>query len=244
MPSPLPVIDILAPTEEEGPTPQPFSDVVLPLCGDGECEPPEDYDSCSDDCPAPQTPRPSFIGSESPTSAPSPVDSYDSSNEETIIPTNVYDRPTELPSISPTEEGQVVESASKEESGNIDEPPSNLYFIIAGAAGGACGFVITLALGLFILRRRKRPDSRQSSFEKSEPDRTGLEIETRTTKSLTKSDTINQQGENHLSIQQGESYFGTIQQTDIDDISTLGDPYMGEAVNTAPNADMTVGGER
>jgi hypothetical protein len=161
-----------------------------------------------------------------------------------MIPTNANDRPTELPSIPPTEEGLVLESAIIEESGNSDVPPSNLYFIIAGAAGGACGFAITLALGLFILRRKKSADARQTYAEKSEPDRTGLEIETRTTKSLTKSETLNQQGGKHLSIQQGESYFGTIQQTEIDDISTLGDPYMGEAVNAAPNADMTVGGER
>ncbi|KAL3763466.1 hypothetical protein ACHAW5_002718 [Stephanodiscus triporus] len=37
-----------------------------------------------------------------------------------------------------------------------------------------------------------------------------------------------------------QHYFGTIQQTDFDDISTLGDPYMGEVVNPAMNTDVTV----
>jgi hypothetical protein len=38
-----------------------------------------------------------------------------------------------------------------------------------------------------------------------------------------------------------QSYFGTIQRNDFDDISTLGDPYMGEVVNREMNTDITVG---
>lgn len=219
----------------------------LPACGDGECEPTtEDYDSCPDDCSAPPTPS---------DSTPSPP-TFDETNDS---PTNMNDRPTELPSTSPTEEGYYPgccelgcdsdcgepDAAYLEESGDSGKSPNNMYFIIAGAAGGACGIAITLVLGLYFARRgKRRHDATRSFGEKSEPDRTGLEIETKTTKSLTKNSTENEHGGSHLSIQQGESYFGTIQQTDVDDISTLGDPYVGEVVNPAMHTDMTVGGER
>ena len=169
-------------------------------------------------------------------------------------PTNDNDRPAELPSISPSElippvccicgcDCDCVDSDIV--SSTLDESePKNLPFIIGGVAGGACGIVVTLAFGLYFLRRGKRKNATQFSGEKSEPDRNGLEIETKTTKSITRSETVNQQGESHISIQPGENYFGTIQQTDVDDISTLGDPYMGEAVNAALDTDVTVGEER
>lgn len=261
VPTPLPVIDIMEPTDGEGPTLPPFNDVVLPFCGDDVCEPTtEDNATCPDDCPAPSTPDSTPAPSpSSATPAPTYDETKDSSAEKTMSPTNVNDRPAELPSISPTElippgccdcgcdcdcDEPDFDAATSEESGNGGESPNNLPFIIGGVAGGACGIVVTLAFGLYFVRRGKRKDATQFSGEKSEPDRTGLEIETKTTKSITRSETVNQQGGSHVSIQQGESYFGTIQQTDVDDISTLGDPYMGEAVKAVLDADVTVGEER
>jgi hypothetical protein len=263
VPAPQPIIDItLEPTEGDGPTLPPFNDVVSPNCGDGKCEPTtEDYDTCPTDCPAPSTPDSTPTPSPSSDSTPAPT--YDETNdsvaEKTEIPTNENDRPAELPSISPTELfppgccdcgcdcycGEPdFGAATSEQSGNGGESPNHLSFIIAGVVGGgACGIVVTLSFGLYFARRRKRKDAEQLSGEKSEPDRTGLEIETKTTKSITKCETVNQQGEGHVSIQEGENYFGTIRQTDVDDISTLGDPYMGEAVNAALDADVTVGEE-
>lgn len=261
VPTPLPVIDIMEPTDGEGPTLPPFNDVVLPTCGDGICEITEDYYICSDDCPAPSTPDSTPAPSpSSATPAPTYDETKDSFAEKTMSPTNVNNRPAELPSISPTELippgccdcgcdcvcGEPdFDAATSEESGNGGESPNNLTVIISVAAGGACGIVVALAFGLYFVRRGKRKDATQFSGEKSEPDRiTGFDIETKTTKSITRSETVHQQGGSHVSIQQGESYFGTIQQTDVDDISTLGDPYMGEAVNTALDTDVTVGGER
>ena len=101
--------------------------------------------------------------------------------------------------------------------------------IAAGATAGVCAVILTLA-GMFVVRKKKRESTQQSkSTHDLTPDRVGLEIETQ-------SETLYQQ-------HQPQSYFGTIhkKEGEVDDISTLGDPYMGDAVNARMDADNTVG---
>ena len=102
--------------------------------------------------------------------------------------------------------------------------------IAAGATAGVCAVILSLAIGMFVVRKKKRESTQQSkSTHDLTPDRVGLEIETQ-------SETLYQQ-------HQPQSYFGTIhkKEGEVDDISTLGDPYMGDAVNARMDADNTVG---
>ena len=106
---------------------------------------------------------------------------------------------------------------------------NSLYYIIAGAVGGALMLVLSMMM-IFCRRQSARIDSGDLTLKVQvvEADKDGTdEIPTITD---TYQDTINQQ-----------SYFGTIQQSDFDDVSTLGDPYMGEIINPAMNTDITVG---
>jgi hypothetical protein len=106
---------------------------------------------------------------------------------------------------------------------------NSLYYIVAGAAGGTFILVLSLIL-LFFRRQSARVESGDVAlkFQVVEVDKDGTdEIPT---DADTFQDTIGRQ-----------SYFGTIQQSDFDDVSTLGDPYMGEVVHPAMNTDITVG---
>ncbi len=121
-----------------------------------------------------------------------------------------------------------LNSMSLEVEGDIvtEEPVKNktLYYIIAGAVGFA--LVLVLSLGIIYYRRQnKRNGSDDPTFDvqvvEVDNDR-GDDIQT-------DNNTLNHQ-----------SYFGTIQQDDFDDVSTLGDPYMGDLVNPTKNTDPTL----
>ena len=131
-----------------------------------------------------------------------------------------------LNSMSLEVEGEIVTEPVIEE----QMKDNTLYYIIAGAVGGA--LVLVLSLGIIYYRgRNKRIESGSIEFKGQvvEVDKDGGG-EYAPTDTDTFQDTMNHQ-----------SYFGTIQRNDFDDVSTLGDPYMGEVVNTAMNTDITVG---
>ena len=114
----------------------------------------------------------------------------------------------------------------------VEEPAKDnrLYYIIAGAVGGA--LVLVLSLGIIYYRgqnKRIECGSIQLKAQAVEEDKHGGGGYA-PTDTDTFQDTMNHQ-----------SYFGTIQRNDFDDISTLGDPYMGEVVNREMNTDITVG---
>ena len=129
-------------------------------------------------------------------------------------------------------------------SATVDQPASNnsnnnstTTVIAAGATAGICAMVLTLAIGMYLVRKKKRESSYRSkgggsTTQDLTPDRVGLEIETH-------SETLYQQQQQ----QPSQSYFGTIhkKEGEVDDISTLGDPYMGDAVVNRMDADNTVG---
>lgn len=107
---------------------------------------------------------------------------------------------------------------------------NSLYYIIAGAVGGFLVLILTLAIVYYRGRRRRdESDDLAINVQVVEVDNDGG-MEKSRTDTDTCQDTLNRQ-----------SYFGTIEQSDIEDISTLGDPYMGEVVNPAMNTDITVG---
>jgi hypothetical protein len=116
-------------------------------------------------------------------------------------------------------EGDIVTESVIEES-----VKNNTYYIIGGALGGA--LVLVLSLGILYYRRQnKRNGSDDPTFDvqivEVDKDR-GDNIQT-------DNNTLNHQ-----------SYFGTIQQDDFDDVSTLGDPYMGDLVNPTKYTDPTL----
>ena len=103
-------------------------------------------------------------------------------------------------------------------------PPDNstLIWAIIGAAAGTLvtGFLIGTAV--YVRRKNRRNNSGKSSTGEGFPD----------VENSTKSE----------SKPQASSYFGTIEsrEGEQDDVSTLGDPYFGEAVNAVMDRDDTV----
>jgi hypothetical protein len=145
----------------------------------------------------------------------------------------------DLQSANPTHFGSLASMALAVEGElvTVTEPvttePKNdnsVYYIIAGAVGGFLVLILTLAIVYYRGRqRRDKSDDLALNVQVVEVDKDGG-VEKSQTDIDTYQDTINRQ-----------SYFGTIEQNDIEDISTLGDPYMGEVVNPAMNTDITVG---
>lgn len=128
---------------------------------------------------------------------------------------------------------------------NTDSSSTTMYYIVAAVVAGACIFIFAITTVIFFLTRRnsesKNARSSSSTNNKKQDSSLppvkitnskgldGLEIKT------DKSDT--------LLINQPTSYIGTIEskEGEGDDISTLGDPYMGDAVNAVMDMDNTVG---
>jgi hypothetical protein len=91
---------------------------------------------------------------------------------------------------------------------------STLIWAIIGAASGTLATAFLIGTVVYVRKRNKRKNSSKSSMEEADafPD---IEV---STKDETKP--------------QASSYFGTIESREgEDDVSTLGDPYFGEAVN-------------
>lgn len=111
----------------------------------------------------------------------------------------------------------------------VDEGTASVYFIVSLAVGGVILLLLALATGMYCAKRKanqKKKDARSAlKSQQTDPDRVGLEIET-------KSDTLNHP----------QSYFGTIRSKEdsSDDISTLGDPFMGDTFPVVMDTDNTV----
>ena len=124
-------------------------------------------------------------------------------------------------------EGELV----TEPSTVVDEGNASVYFVVALAVGGVILLIFAVATGIYCAKRKVNKatkDARKAlkTGQQDDRDRVGLEIET-------KSDTLNHP----------QSYFGTIRSKEdsIDDISTLGDPFMGDAFPAVMDTDNTVG---
>lgn len=161
---------------------------------------------------------------------------YDVVNSLTPYPSmspNLYDTTSPTYTSAPTMIGGGIGGETNPSLAVVDksESSNNIPTVIAaGATAGVCAVIVTLAIGMFVVRKKKRESTQQSkSTHDLTPDRVGLEVET-------DSETLYQQ-------HQPQSYFGTIhkKEGEVDDISTLGDPYMGDAVNARMDADNTVG---
>jgi hypothetical protein len=101
---------------------------------------------------------------------------------------------------------------------------STLIWAIIGAAMGTLATAFLIGTAIYVRKRNRRKKSDKNSMEGADafPD---VEVSTKDTKP------------------QASSYFGTIEsrEGDQDDVSTLGDPYFGEAVNAVMDRDDTVG---
>ncbi|KAL3786250.1 hypothetical protein ACHAWO_001017 [Cyclotella atomus] len=100
---------------------------------------------------------------------------------------------------------------------------STLIWAIIGAAMGTLATAFLIGTAIYVRKRNRRKNSDKNSMEGADvfPD---VEVSTKDTKP------------------QASSYFGTIEsrEGDQDDVSTLGDPYFGEAVNAVMDRDDTV----
>mmetsp|Transcript_37009 Transcript_37009/g.68553 ORF Transcript_37009/g.68553 Transcript_37009/m.68553 type:complete len:410 (-) Transcript_37009:367-1596(-) len=116
---------------------------------------------------------------------------------------------------------------------------NKVYFIVATVVGSTCIILFATAIVIYVVTRKKRRTEKNEKVQ-SHPtastsqhyilpiDEIELEVET-------KCETLNHQ-------QTPTSYIGTIKsKEDEDDVSTLGDPYMGDAVNAVMDTDHTVG---
>lgn len=124
-------------------------------------------------------------------------------------------------------EGELV----TEPSTVVDEGNASVYFVVALAVGGVILLIFAVATGIYCAKRKVNKATKDARIalktgQQDDRDRVGLEIET-------KSDTLNHP----------QSYFGTIRSKEdsIDDISTLGDPFMGDAFPAVMDTDNTVG---
>ena len=121
---------------------------------------------------------------------------------------------------------------------------TTMYYILAAVVAGACILIFAITAIMFFRTRRNLENRNAKSSLSGTGNNTspvkvtdrgkGLDaLEIHTEKS--KSDT--------LLINQPTSYIGTIdsKEGEVDDVSTLGDPYMGDAVNAVMDTDNTVG---
>eukprot|EP00804_Cyclotella_cryptica_P014150 CCRYP_005585-RA/>CCRYP_005585-RA protein AED:0.09 eAED:0.09 QI:183/1/1/1/1/1/3/142/836 len=110
-----------------------------------------------------------------------------------------------------------------------EDPKDNSTIIYAsiGAAGGVLVTVLIIGVVHFIRKRKKRKHNGRSSAGDG---------------NVFSNHCASPQEETHTTQPQSSSYFGTIEsrEGEQDDVSTLGDPYFGEAVNAVMDRDDTV----
>eukprot|EP00584_Thalassiosira_punctigera_P013261 CAMPEP_0172564522 /NCGR_PEP_ID=MMETSP1067-20121228/104709_1 /TAXON_ID=265564 ORGANISM="Thalassiosira punctigera, Strain Tpunct2005C2" /NCGR_SAMPLE_ID=MMETSP1067 /ASSEMBLY_ACC=CAM_ASM_000444 /LENGTH=409 /DNA_ID=CAMNT_0013355213 /DNA_START=1 /DNA_END=1227 /DNA_ORIENTATION=+ len=113
------------------------------------------------------------------------------------------------------------------------------YYIVGGSVGGACILLFATAIVIYCFTRGKGGTSDRDAKGQSFPtagtssDRYPPVVEIGT-EVATKDETLHQPTPT--------SYIGTIEsKEEVDDVSTLGDPYMGDAVNAVMDTDRTVG---
>ena len=106
-----------------------------------------------------------------------------------------------------------------------------LPYIIGGLVGGACFILFVVAVAYYATRMRRKGESKSSTPTKQE-------------KSLEEDGVETEMKSEALQTHQPKSLcFGVIESREgaDDDISTLGDPYLGDSPNPAIDSDKTVG---
>mmetsp|Transcript_20542 Transcript_20542/g.49404 ORF Transcript_20542/g.49404 Transcript_20542/m.49404 type:complete len:800 (+) Transcript_20542:307-2706(+) len=114
------------------------------------------------------------------------------------------------------------------ESTGDDDDDENLSLIVGAAVGGGCLFLLVSIMGAYHLPRRK-------NLRRNEGTESATSSDAGATKRDERRDDV---------APYGGSYFGTIESREgegFDDVSTLGDPYMGDAVDAVMDTDNTVG---
>ena len=144
---------------------------------------------------------------------------------------------TDPTDVDPTDPDNAVDGTESEKNSVVP--------IVAGAVGGVL-LIVFIVIGVYYNKRRNQQQegkdshtTQDSSGINKQPTVPGSQGEVESTQPSP--------GENEtgaISLPEAESYFGTIEATrdrdGFDDVSTLGDPYMGDAVAVV-DADNTVG---
>ena len=122
--------------------------------------------------------------------------------------------------------------------GNDAGGSSSVVPVVAGVVCGVLAIVF-IVIGVYYTRRNKDSSENGKQSHKTQDSPEHVSLETSKQNEMSAGDTA-------VHLPEGESYFGTIEATrdaegGFDDVSTLGDPYMGDAVNANMDTDITVG---
>ena len=122
--------------------------------------------------------------------------------------------------------------------GNDAGGSSSVVPLVAGVVCGVLAIVF-IVIGVYYTRRNKNNSEGGKQSHKTQDSPEHVSLETSKQNEMSAGDTA-------VHLPEGESYFGTIEATrdaegGFDDVSTLGDPYMGDAVNANMDTDITVG---
>lgn len=156
----------------------------------------------------------------------------------TFVQAKPGEESTEPPPVDPTDPDNAVDNGTESEKNSVVP-------IVAGVVGGVL-LIVFIVIGVYYNKRRNQQQegkdshtTQDSSGINKQPTVPGSQGEIESTQPSP--------GENEtgaISLPEAESYFGTIEATrdrdGFDDVSTLGDPYMGDAVAVV-DADNTVG---
>jgi len=131
------------------------------------------------------------------------------------------------------------------DNGNTESEKNSVVPIVAGVVGGVL-LIAFIMIGVYYNKRRNQQQEGKDSH--TTQDSSGINNKTVPVGSQGEVESTQPSpGENEtgaISLPEAESYFGTIEATrdrdGFDDVSTLGDPYMGDAVAVV-DADNTVG---
>ena len=157
----------------------------------------------------------------------------------TFVQVKPSEETTEPPPVDPTDPDNAVDNGTESEKNSVVP-------IVAGVVGGVL-LIVLIIIGVYYNKRRNQQQEGKDSH--TTQDSSGINNKT-TVPAGSQGEVESTQpspGENEtgaISLPEAESYFGTIEATrdkdGFDDVSTLGDPYMGDAVAVV-DADNTVG---
>jgi hypothetical protein len=142
-------------------------------------------------------------------------------------------------------------TVTDEVSNNTSSSPFTIPMIVGAAVGGISVLLLSVVFFIFYRRKQKKKSNNDHGNKSSYPPKSFHMTNTNRGDGTTNNFNTNGGGggtENPTSSDDNntlnpQSYFGTINPTDDgDDVSTLGDPYVGELITPAMDATVTSGG--
>jgi hypothetical protein len=143
-------------------------------------------------------------------------------------------------------------TVTDEVSNNTSSSPFTIPMIVGAAVGGISVLLLSVVFFIFYRRKQKKKSNNDHGNKSSYPPKSFHMTNTNRGGGTTNNFNTNNNGgggtENPTTSDDNntlnpQSYFGTINPTDDgDDVSTLGDPYVGELITPAMDATVTSGG--